>query len=90
VHIVADNANGLESPKKFYRNYPRLTVFHYQCSKASTSKDIKSVFEKAIQRQRKVNPSMQKCIVFMDEVRVVFDLPLISTSCTFAYFFALA
>jgi hypothetical protein len=75
VNIVADNANGLESPKSFYRNYSRLTVFHYQCSKASTSKDIKSVFEKAIQRQHKVNPSMQKCIVFMDEVSMFFSSP---------------
>jgi len=67
VNVVSDNANGEESPNLFYRKFARLSFFHYQCSKASTSKEISSVFEKAIQRQRKVNPCNQKCVVFMDE-----------------------
>ena len=67
MNIVSDNANGEESPNLFYRKYARLSIFHYQCSKASTSKEIAAVFERAIQRQHKVNPSKQKCVVFMDE-----------------------
>ena len=67
VNIVSDNANGEESPSIFYRNLPRLSTFHYQCSKTSTSKEVASVFDNAIHRQEKVDPSKHKCLVFMDE-----------------------
>ena len=68
VSIVTDNANGEESPSLFYRKYARIQPFHYQCSKTSTSNEVASVFDRAIQRQSKVNRTKQQCLVFMDEV----------------------
>ena len=65
--MLADNANGEDSPNEFFRQYARLSLYHYQCSKASTSKEIAAVFSKASQRQEKVDSTKQKCVVFMDE-----------------------
>jgi hypothetical protein len=55
VQIVGDNARGSDSSSVFYRSRPRLSLFHYQCSKTSTSKEIAAVFNQALQRQDKVN-----------------------------------
>jgi hypothetical protein len=59
--------NGEESTNVFFRDIPRLSTFHYQCSRKSTSKEVASVFDNAIQRQEKVDPLKHKCLVFMDE-----------------------
>jgi len=67
VNLVTDNANGEQSAKPFYRKFARLQPFHYQCSKASTSKEISSIFQQAIQRQNGLNRKKDQCIVFMDE-----------------------
>lgn len=67
VSIVTDNANGEESPSLFYRDLPRIQPFHYQCSKSSTSNEVASVFDRAIQRQANAKRSKQQCLVFMDE-----------------------
>jgi ATPase family associated with various cellular activities (AAA) len=67
VHIVGDNANGSDSLSPFYSRRPRLSLFHYQCSKQSTSKEISAVFDQAIQRQERVAPATHRCVVFMDE-----------------------
>ena len=50
-----------------FRTLPRISTFHYQCSKKSTSKEISSVFEKAINRQRKADHRKHRSLVFMDE-----------------------
>ena len=67
VNIVDDNANGEESPSLLYRQFARLSTFHYQCSKTSTSNEVSSVFEMAIQRQKALDSKEHKCLVFMDE-----------------------
>lgn len=67
VNVVSDNANGDDSVREFFRRLARLSIFHYQCSKQSTSKEIASVFEKASQRQEKVDAAKHRCVVFMDE-----------------------
>ena len=55
VQLVAENMKGENSPKRFYRRFVGIhsDVFHYQCSKFSTSNEIRSVFERAIERQRR-------------------------------------
>jgi hypothetical protein len=65
VNLLADNANGEDSPSPFYRKFARLTLFHYQCSKETTSREISAVFQKASQRQEKVDTTKQRCVVFM-------------------------
>jgi len=67
VNIVADNCNGEDSPSPFYRKHMRLALFHYQCSKQSTSKELLAVFDKATQRQQRVDASKHRCFVLMDE-----------------------
>lgn len=67
VNVVDANANGMDSLSQFYRKRPRLSLFHYQCSKQSTSKEISAVFGQAIQRQERVDESKHRCVVFMDE-----------------------
>ena len=67
VNVMSDNANGEDSPNEFYRQYARISLYHYQCSRQSTSKEILDVFEKASQRQAKCDSAKQKCVVFMDE-----------------------
>ncbi len=67
VNVVSDNANGEDSSREFYRRFARLSIFHYQCSRQSTSREIASVFEKAVQRQEKVDTARHRCVVFMDE-----------------------
>lgn len=67
VHIVGDNASGSDSCSTFYSSRPRLSLFHYQCSKTSTSKEIAAVFDQAFQRQENVDSTKNRCVVFMDE-----------------------
>lgn len=67
VNVVADNANGTDSINEYFRNRPRLSLFHYQCSKQSTSKEISAVFAQATQRQERIDDTKHRCVVFMDE-----------------------
>ena len=67
MNTVADNANGSDSMQILYQILPRLSLFHYQCSKETTSKEIGGVFEKASQRQKKMETGKDQCFVFMDE-----------------------
>ena len=67
VNIVADNANGEDSPSPFYRKHARLSLFHYQCSKQSTSKELLVVFDQAMQRQARIDSAKHCCFVLMDE-----------------------
>ena len=51
----------------FYSKHARLALYHYQCSKQSTSKELLAVFDKAIQRQQRVDSAKHRCFVLMDE-----------------------
>lgn len=67
VNILDGNANGSDSLSRFYAKRQQLSLFHYQCSKLSTSKEIATVFNQAISRQERVDSRKTKCVVFMDE-----------------------
>lgn len=69
VTIADENARGQYSKSPFYKSAANLVPFRYQCSRKSTSVEIKAVFERAIQRQAKANRdgAKSKCFVFMDE-----------------------
>ncbi|EPY18145.1 hypothetical protein STCU_10157 [Strigomonas culicis] len=69
VTILLDNVKGGFSASPFYRSFANLNVCRYQCSRHSTSSQIKDVYETAIRRQigeRESNASTQ-WFVFMDE-----------------------
>ncbi|EPY16341.1 hypothetical protein STCU_11381 [Strigomonas culicis] len=69
ITILLDNAKGVSSASAFYRSLPHLNVCRYQCSRHSTSAQIRPVCEAAIRRQRKdrQNNSDTQWFVFMDE-----------------------
>lgn len=67
VNMTADNAQGEDSPSVFYRGFARLSMYHYQCSKETTSKEIAAVFDKAIARQNQLDLHKHRSFVFMDE-----------------------
>eukprot|EP00118_Oscarella_pearsei_P023946 m.294339 g.294339 ORF g.294339 m.294339 type:complete len:5643 (+) comp40744_c0_seq7:98-17026(+) len=71
-NLTLSNLKGAESKKKTFRNtdrFPALDPHHYQCSRRSTSIEIKNVFTRAISRQQNHNNSQLpiNCVVFMDE-----------------------
>ena len=69
VTIVDENARGEYSKNEFYRVVPNLIPFRYQCSRQSSSNEIATVFQQAINRQAKANKDgeQSRCFVFMDE-----------------------
>eukprot|EP00965_Chrysotila_dentata_P207769 6184319-Pleurochrysis_carterae.AAC.1 len=69
VTIVADNARGDYSHTAVYKSMPSLVPLHYQCSRRSTSNEIKAIFERAITRQVKAKQERvnTSSFVFMDE-----------------------
>lgn len=67
VGIVTRNAAHKQSKMRFYQDLPRLEAFHYQCTRLSTSNEVKAVFDRAIKRQEGQNSSQSQNLVFMDE-----------------------
>ena len=68
-NLASANMKGAESQNEFFRSFPALDVHHYQCSRRSTSLEIKRVFQRAISRQKNHEKSglSVNCVVFMDE-----------------------
>jgi hypothetical protein len=67
VTVVDENARGEYSHSDFYKEVPTLVPHRYQCSRRSTSNEIKAVFEKAIDRQVNAEGGATRQFVFMDE-----------------------
>eukprot|EP01047_Picozoa_sp_COSAG01_P012374 COSAG01_NODE_556_length_15526_cov_13.393725_1_plen_5121_part_01 len=73
VTVVEENARGEYSRTDLYKKVAALIPFRYQCSRRSTSNEIKAVFERAIDRQAKIDSenggrdAPTRCFVFMDE-----------------------
>ncbi len=76
--IVRENVlvEAMVRPGMFFEGFAPIEggVFHYQCSEFSTSADVKTVFEHAIQRQRQWPSSgshtgalTRTACVFLDE-----------------------
>ena len=71
-NLAIDNLKGPESKTELFRN---VTIFRsldphcYQCSRKTTSSEIKTVFQRAIKRQRTHTQYSLPvyCVVFMDE-----------------------
>ena len=70
-NLTIANLKGTESKEEFFREeiFKSLDPHYYQCSRRTTSNEIKTVFSRAINRQRshcKFNLNY-RCVVFMDE-----------------------
>ena len=71
-NIAISNLKGQESKKSVFRNieiFMSLDPHFYQCSRCTTSKEIHTVFLRAITRQKNIAQFSLpiKCVVFMDE-----------------------
>jgi len=71
-NIAVSNLKGQESKKAIFRNtdvFCSLDPHFYQCSRRTTSNEVRTVFSRAITRQKN-NAQFSlpiKCVVFMDE-----------------------
>eukprot|EP00731_Ephydatia_muelleri_P036542 Em0275g1a len=71
-NLVISNLKGKESKSPLFRDvelFPSLTPYHYQCSRQSTSSEIDTVFQRAINRQNKYSSAKlpMRCVVCIDE-----------------------
>ena len=71
-NIVISNLKGKDSKSLLFRNthlFPSLTLYYYQCSRQSTSHEIDTVFQRAIDRQNKYTSAnlQMNCVVCIDE-----------------------
>uniref|UniRef100_A0A7R9Y9S0 AAA+ ATPase domain-containing protein n=1 Tax=Pinguiococcus pyrenoidosus TaxID=172671 RepID=A0A7R9Y9S0_9STRA len=70
-NLVVQNLNGSDSPSLFFRgkDFPLLQALRYQCSRKSTSTQVKAVFERARKRQARMDARSYFCnqVVFLDE-----------------------
>ena len=70
--IASETMRGEKSQCKFFRSFVAIhgDVFHYQCSEHSTSNEIKTVFDRAVERQQlhsRQRNSGRRSVVFLDE-----------------------
>jgi hypothetical protein len=70
--LTLDNIKGRQStldPFKNFELFPSLDPHYYQCSVQTTSTEVETVFQRAINRQRRFNGAGLpiNCVVFMDE-----------------------
>lgn len=67
--IVIDNCQGQVSKHEELKDFKSLDPHPYQCSRKSTSSEIETVFHRAINRQRTIDPNRNRMIavVLMDE-----------------------
>ncbi|KAH9251570.1 hypothetical protein BASA81_010609 [Batrachochytrium salamandrivorans] len=66
LQIAASNLLGRSSPRPFWRKFPGLAVFTYQCSPLSTAQEIKRQFDVACRYQS--HASEQVSVFVLDEV----------------------
>lgn len=66
LQIAASNLLGRSSPRPFWRQFPGLAVFTYQCSPLSTAQEIKRQFDVACRYQS--HTSEQVSVFVLDEV----------------------
>lgn len=70
--IAIDNMKGRQSVKDLYKTLCYAHPFRYQCSTASTDKEIEGVYRSAETQQKSYNKtenqeSIQRCVVMLDE-----------------------
>jgi hypothetical protein len=77
LSVAATNLQGQNSPSPFFRRYPALSLFTYQCSPLSTAVEIKRQFDMACRFQ--LHATDQIAVFVMDEVGLAEfspDMPL--------------
>ena len=52
LQIIAKNLQGAQSPAAFWRKFPAVRLFQYQCSPMSKTRDLLVQFDRAVAYQR--------------------------------------
>jgi hypothetical protein len=73
LELIASNLNGQSSESEFFRQFPAVEIFSYQCSPLSTSTGIEQCFEHAARYQQ--NASNTQVVVLLDEVGLAEQSP---------------
>ena len=79
LQIIASNLQGNQSPNKFWRKYPSVYVFPYQCSPMSDSQSIQHQFNMAVRYQEHANNTIT--ILLLDEVGLAEHSPDMPLKC---------
>ena len=60
MQVISNNLQGKQSTRKFWRKFPAVYTFQFQCSPMSSSESIEHQFKMAVRYQRharNVSPS---------------------------------
>ena len=77
LQVIASNLQGKQSPMEFWRKYPAIYIFPYQCSPMSDSHSIQHQFDMAVNYQ--ANAENTITVLLLDEVGLAEhspDMPL--------------
>lgn len=79
VSVIESNLRGTASPNSFWRHFPSVTVYSYQCSPLSKAQGILSQYQKACRFQENQNRLQSVTILLLDEIGLAEhspDMPL--------------
>ena len=79
LQIIASNLQGKQSPNPFWRKYPSVYVFPYQCSPMSDSGSIQQQFNMAVRYQEHANNTIT--VLLLDEVGLAEHSPDMPLKC---------
>jgi MoxR-like ATPase len=77
MQVLSNNLQGEQSPRKFWRRFPPVHLFQYQCSPMSTANGILGNFQRAVNYQRHAPQVL--VVLLLDEVGLAEhspDMPL--------------
>ena len=79
MQIIASNLQGKQSPREFWRKFPSVYVFPYQCSPMSDSSSIQHQFHMAVRYQEHANNTIT--VLLLDEVGLAEHSPEMPLKC---------
>ena len=79
LQIIASNLQGKQSPNPFWRKYPSVYVFPYQCSPMSDSGSIQQQFNMAVRYQEHATNTIT--VLLLDEVGLAEHSPDMPLKC---------
>ncbi|MES1913550.1 MAG: hypothetical protein MHM6MM_005739, partial [Cercozoa sp. M6MM] len=74
LSLIQNSFNGVTSDNEFFRAFPNIEVFSYQCSPLSTSAGIEQVFAAALRYQEKAGTD-SVATVLLDEIGLAEQSP---------------
>ena len=66
LQIIASNLQGARSPRPFWRRFPAVHLFPYQCSPMSTARGVREQFDMACRYQARA--AGVRAVLLLDEV----------------------